>query len=103
MDTYQPQPLDTARIELPESLGTLLERLAENTHDVWAAQRIREGWSYGTQRDDVHKKHPCLVPYAALPEIEKEYDRRTAGETLRVVLALGFEIHPKPQSNGGSR
>ena len=92
MNTYAPQPLDTSGVLLPQELLLLLEKLAENTHEVWAAQRIRDGWTYGPQRDDAGKKHPCLVPYADLPESEKEYDRRTAGEALRAVVALGYRI-----------
>lgn len=92
MTTYHPLPLDTSAVVLPETLLGLLERLAENTHNVWAAQRIRDGWTYGQKRDDANKKHPCLVPYADLPESEKEYDRKTAAETLRAVMALGYTI-----------
>jgi ryanodine receptor 2 len=89
---YDPQPLDTSQVQLPAEIAGLIERLAENTHDVWARQRLNEGWSYGPKRDDTHKKHPCLVPYSQLPETEKEYDRKTAIETLKVILALGHDI-----------
>ena len=92
MTTYTPNPLDTSAVVLPEALLGLLERLAENTHDVWAAQRMNDGWTYGPKRDDSNKHHPCLVPYADLPESEKEYDRKTAGETLKAVMALGYSI-----------
>jgi ryanodine receptor 2 len=93
MKPYIPQPLDTTAIALPPSLTALLERLAENTHDVWAATRIAQGWSFGPNRDDAAKKHPCLVPYDQLPESEKEYDRKTAAETLKAILKLGYTIH----------
>ena len=89
---YKPNPIDTSRLQLTEDLIALTERLAENTHDVWAKQRISEGWTYGPRRDDVRKHHPDLVPYADLPETEKEYDRRTAMETLKAITALGYEI-----------
>ena len=92
MNTYTPNPLDTSKVALPATLKGLLERLAENTHDVWAATRIAQGWSYGPNRDDAAKKHPCLVPYADLPESEKEYDRKTADETLKAILQLGYSI-----------
>ncbi len=92
LNTYSPQPLDTSDVLLPDTLITLLERLAENTHDVWAAQRIKEGWEYGPMRDDANKKHPCLVPYTDLPESEKEYDRKTSAETIKAVMALGYVI-----------
>jgi RyR domain len=94
MTTYTPAPVDTAGVTLPPPLAALLERLAENTHDVWAATRIADGWTYGPARDDKAKKHPCLVPYSELPESEKEYDRKTAGETLKAILTMGYTVLP---------
>lgn len=90
--TYKPQPLDTSAVKLPRELQDLLEELAANTHDVWAAQRIAQGWTYGAARDDAAKKHPCLVPYDDLPDTEKEYDRQTAAQTLKAVLQAGYKI-----------
>ena len=94
MHTYTPAPLDTSDTLLPVALSSLIERLAENTHEVWAQQRINDGWTYGTARDDARKKHPCLVPYSNLPESEKAYDRKTATETLKVIIKLGFTLAP---------
>ncbi|MCX5674743.1 MAG: RyR domain-containing protein [Planctomycetota bacterium] len=88
--TYRPNPIDTSGIMLPRDLLELTERLAENAHDIWAARRMAEGWTHGPQRDDAAKKHPDLVPYADLPESEKQYDRSTAMETLKAIVALGY-------------
>ncbi len=92
--SYQPKPIDTEGVALPQELLPLTERLAENAHDLWAAQRLAQGWSYGPQRDDKAKKHPCLVPYNELPESEKEYDRVAALGTLKAILKLGYRIVP---------
>jgi len=89
---YIPKPIDTSKVELPKDLVELTERLAENAHDVWALQRLGEGWTFGPARDDAAKKHPDLIPYADLPEGEKEYDRKTAMETLKAIIALGYSI-----------
>ena len=89
---YIPEPMDLSLVDLPESLIQISERLAENVHEVWAKARIDEGWTYGEKRDDIHKKHPCLVPYDELPEEEKEYDRNTAMNTIKMVKKLGFRI-----------
>ena len=89
---YIPEPMDLSLVVLPESLIQLSERIAENVHEVWAKARIDEGWTYGEKRDDIHKKHPCLVPYDELPEEEKEYDRNTAMNTIKMVKKLGFRI-----------
>ncbi|MDR1114812.1 MAG: Ryanodine receptor Ryr [Tannerella sp.] len=93
MKTYNPQPVDTSGIELSPALLELTERIAANVHEVWSAGRIADGWQYGAARDDARKLHPCLVPYDELPESEKEYDRNTAMETLKVIQKFGFEIH----------
>ena len=89
---YIPEPMDLSLVDLPESLIQLSERIAENVHEVWAKARIDEGWTYGEKRDDIHKKHPCLVPYDELPEEEKEYDRNPAMNTIKMVKKLGFRI-----------
>ena len=94
---YHPTPIDTAAITLPPELLALTERLAENPHDLWALQRLKDGWTYGPQRDDRAKKHPCLVSYADLPDSEKEYDRAAALGTLKAILALGYRIQPPPK------
>lgn len=89
---YQPKPVDTKDVILSEEILKLAEKLANNTHDIWAIGRINEGWKYGTVRDDKLKTTPCLVPYEELPESEKEYDRNTAIETLKLIQKLGFNI-----------
>lgn len=90
--TYIPKPIDTADITLSAELQELTEEMARNVHEVWSQTRINDGWTYGPERNDAQKKHPCLVPYDDLPESEKEYDRNTSQETLRLILKLGFEI-----------
>ena len=75
-----------------QKVQALAEQLARNTHEVWAAQRLKDGWVWGPSRDDAQKQHPCLVPYEELPEEEKDYDRHTALETLRLIQSMGFEI-----------
>ena len=89
---YTPDPIDTSEVHFPAELLELKELIAENAHDVWAAGRIAEGWRYGPTRDDTLKTTPCLVPYNELTESEKEYDRNTAMETIKVLLKLGYRI-----------
>ncbi len=89
---YIPAPAETSDVKLPKELLPLIEKMAKNVHEVWAKNRMAEGWTYGAERDDIHKKHPCLVSYEELPENEKEYDRATSQETLKLILKLGFEI-----------
>ena len=89
---YVPQPMDTNDIQLPEELNVLIEQMAKNVHEVWAQNRMEQGWTYGVERSDVLRQHPCLIPYEELPEIEKAYDRNTALGTLKLISKLGFKI-----------
>ena len=89
---YIPQPVDTSDVQLPEELNALVEDMAKNVHEVWAQNRIQQGWIYGPERNDALKHHPCMVAYEELPEQEREYDRDTAVETLKLITKLGFKI-----------
>lgn len=89
---YVPSPVQTEDIALPDELMPLVEEMARNVHEVWAKNRMDDGWSYGPARDDSALKHPCLVPYEDLPENEKDYDRATSQETLKLILKAGFKI-----------
>lgn len=90
--SYIPTPIDTSNEVLPNELEVLAEKIAKNVHDVWAEGRLMDGWTYGPTRDDIKKQHPCLVPYEELSEAEKEYDRKTAIQTLKLIVKLGFKI-----------
>ena len=92
MDEYVPHPINVDNIPLAGDLEELEEAIAENAHDVWAKARMDEGWVYGKERDDERKEHPDLVPYTALPDSEKEYDRQMAFNTIKLVKKLGFDI-----------
>lgn len=89
---YKPSPINTDDIILSEDILELSEKLAENTHEVWSQTRVNDGWTYGEARDDEKKLHPCLIPYGDLPESEKEYDRNTSIQTLKLIVKLGYKI-----------
>ena len=84
--------MDTSNVRLPAELDELVEKIAKNVHEVWAQSRMEQGWTYGAERNDELKHHPCLVPYEDLPEVEKDYDRDTALGTLKLICKLGFKI-----------
>jgi len=90
--TYKPAPRDTSGIVLPRPVEELTELLARNAHENWARGRMDEGWRYGPRRDDARKEHPNLVPYEELSESDRDYDRRTAMETVKTILVLGYRI-----------
>ncbi len=90
--TYDPKPIDTSDVKLDADITALGEQIAANTHDVWARGKLDEGWTYADTLDRDKKTHPLLVPYEELSESDKDYDRRTSEEALKLVLKLGFDI-----------
>ncbi len=89
---YEPNPIDTSDVVLSKELISLTEEIAENVHNVWAAGRISEGWTYGIEKNTEKKTTPCLIPYSELPESEKDYDRNTAIETIKLIIKKGYNI-----------
>ena len=92
VEDYEPHPIDVDSVPLNGDLEQLQDAIAENAHNVWAKARIKEGWTYGKEFDDEKKEDPTLMPYTALPDSEKEYDRLTAFNTIKLVKKLGFDI-----------
>jgi hypothetical protein len=39
----------------------------EQLHESWCDFKVKDGWRYGPNKDEVKKTHPCLVPYSELP------------------------------------
>ena len=96
---YCPKPIDLSDVALDSALESLIEALAENVHDTWAKGRMEDGWTYGPVRDDLQKRHPCLVPYGELSESEKEYDRNTAISTLKFIVKNGYRFYAVDKSD----
>ena len=92
VEDYKPYPIDVDSVPLNGDLEQLQDAIAENAHNVWAKARIKEGWTYGKVFDDEKKEDPTIMPYTALPDSEKGYDRLTAFNTIKLVKKLGFDI-----------
>jgi RyR domain len=93
---YDPQPTASSDSALAPHLLPLIEPLAANTHEIWARTRVDEGWSHGPEKDTTGQRTPFLVPFAELPEAERELDRTMVRGTLGAALALGCVIEPPP-------
>lgn len=90
-----PSSYSTGDASFQDFVDRLTNLMAEGIHNTWMQERLRQGWSYGPERNDARKEHPCLVPYAELPESEKVIDLKTAESAITSLLAHGYEIIPK--------
>ncbi|XP_067335751.1 ryanodine receptor 3-like isoform X2 [Channa argus] len=98
---YKPSPLDLSDIKLTPGQELLVDKLAENAHNVWAKDRIKQGWTYGIQQDLKSKRNPRLVPYALLDERTKKSNRDSLREAIRTLIGYGYNIEPSDQEGAG--
>ncbi|XP_036227356.2 ryanodine receptor isoform X7 [Bactrocera oleae] len=91
---YKPAPLDLNAVTLSPKLEELVDQLAENTHNLWARERIQQGWTYGLNEDSENHRSPHLVPYSKVDEAIKKANRDTASETVRTLLVYGYILDP---------
>lgn len=98
MDTYKPNPINTADVVLEKDLRALGETLAEHLHDIWSLNKIGHGYSYGPVtndgKDGSAKTHKDLVPYDALPDEIQKYDRDSGMGAIKAIKALGWTLVP---------
>lgn len=47
---YRPAPLDLSEVFLSSEQEEVVSLLAENDHNAWARERIRQGWTYDAQQ-----------------------------------------------------
>ncbi|KAM6461143.1 ryanodine receptor 3 [Liasis olivaceus] len=94
---YKPAPLDLSEVKLIPSQDILVDKLAENAHNVWAKERIKQGWTYGIQQDLKNKRNPRLVPYVLLDERTKKSNRDSLREAVRTFAGYGYNIEPPDQ------
>lgn len=46
----------------------------EQSHESWLTFKRAEGWGFGPVKDPETKSHPCMVPYAELPQEQRVKD-----------------------------
>eukprot|EP00004_Rigifila_ramosa_P002280 TRINITY_DN12370_c0_g1_i1.p1 TRINITY_DN12370_c0_g1~~TRINITY_DN12370_c0_g1_i1.p1 ORF type:complete len:191 (-),score=47.09 TRINITY_DN12370_c0_g1_i1:13-585(-) len=92
IENYVPKIVDTTSVHLEAELEQLVAGLAKNTHETWAADRIKEGWTWGAVRSDTARTHPNLVAFEKLPASEQKFDRDTAETTIKSLFAFGFTV-----------
>ncbi len=89
IEGYTPRPLETSSVSLGNDILKLTDTLAENSHEVWARERMAQGWRWGPVRDDARKIHPAVMPYKELSEADKHVNRQVALESLKMAISLG--------------
>ncbi|XP_058255380.1 ryanodine receptor 3 isoform X5 [Hemibagrus wyckioides] len=97
---YKPMPLELSEVKLSPAQELLVDKLAENAHNVWAKDRVKQGWTYGIQQDLKSKRNPRLVPYALLDERTKKSNRDSLREAIRTLIGYGYNIEPPDQEGG---
>uniref|UniRef100_A0A8C5ALD5 Ryanodine receptor 2 n=1 Tax=Gadus morhua TaxID=8049 RepID=A0A8C5ALD5_GADMO len=97
--SYKPAPLDLSHVKLASAQEAMVDKLAENAHNVWARDRIGQGWTYGIQQDVKNRRNPRLVPYALLDERTKKSNKDSLREAVRTLLGYGYNLEAPDQDH----
>uniref|UniRef100_A0A452IT39 Uncharacterized protein n=1 Tax=Gopherus agassizii TaxID=38772 RepID=A0A452IT39_9SAUR len=89
---FNPQPVDTSNITIPEKLEYFINKYAEHSHDKWSMEKFANGWIYGETYSESSKVQPLMKQYKLLSEKEKEIYRWPIKESLKTMLAWGWRI-----------
>uniref|UniRef100_A0A4W3IRR6 Ryanodine receptor 2 n=1 Tax=Callorhinchus milii TaxID=7868 RepID=A0A4W3IRR6_CALMI len=96
---YKPAPMDLSHIKLTSTQEAMVDKLAENAHNVWARDRIKQGWTYGIQQDVKNRRNPRLVPYTLLDERTKKSNKDSLREAVRTLLGYGYNLEAPDQDH----
>jgi hypothetical protein len=94
---FTPAPLydwDEPPVTLPDAQ---IDVLAEREHQRWCDELRSGGWCYGAVRNDERREHPLLVPWARLPEVDREIDRELVRAWPEVLHLAGCRLEQSPQ------
>ena len=94
---FAPAPLydwDEPARALPEEQ---IDVLAEREHQRWCDELRGGGWRFGAVRNDERREHPLLVPWARLPEVDREIDRELVRAWPAVLHLAGCRLEQSPQ------
>jgi hypothetical protein len=86
-------PLEGERKPL-ELSGEQIELLAEREHARWMKAKEAAGWRLAAERDDERKLHPAMVPWAELPESERDKDRQQVRNLGKLLAQVGYTAAP---------
>jgi hypothetical protein len=80
-----------------------IEHLAEMEHVRWMDAMKKQGFSFGPVKDSEGKTHPAMIPYAELPEPEKEKDRNAVRMIPHYLALIDFQVYRPDSVIPGSR
>ncbi|TSL04189.1 Ryanodine receptor 2 [Bagarius yarrelli] len=99
---FNPQPVDTSNVNVPEKLDHFINKYAEHSHEKWSMEKFANGWVHGEQLCEASKVHPLLKAYKGLSEKDKEVYRWPIRETLKTMLSWGWSIERMRESDSAN-
>ena len=68
---------------------------ASASHENWLEGKVSAGWTYGPEKDEAKKTHPCIVPFHELPPMQQTKDR-----LFKAIVHAVMGSEPLPEWQG---
>ena len=70
----------------------------EESHEMWLNSKAELGWTYGEEKNEELKTHPCIMPYNDLPAEQKVKDVLFK-ESIRSFAEFMTRVFKHPRNN----
>jgi class 3 adenylate cyclase/tetratricopeptide (TPR) repeat protein len=71
-----------------------VEAIAKSKHERWMNEQKAAGWTWAPIPDTKRKHHPSLVPWAQLPQKQKDKDRDSVKALPTLIEKAGLRVKP---------
>lgn len=86
-------PVADREVKLFEFNKENIEKMAMKEHERFKAERIRQGWKQGEERNDAERIRTDLVDWKSLPEKVRDQDRDAVRAIPQLLKKAGLEIY----------
>ncbi len=91
---------DTEDQSISEDQRMILARLE---HDSWRRHLLENGWRPGSVRDDGRRTHPALLPWAQLPDVDRQRSLANVTDAIATLRSLGYRSSVAADGEAGWR
>ena len=89
------RPFTSEKTPLKKFTDKEILDMAIHEHNRWVQEKIDDGWTYASVRNDDKKLHDCLVPWNKLSEEVQGWDKEPCRNIIPILGKIGYGVYRK--------
>ncbi|HBC80350.1 MAG TPA: hypothetical protein DCZ51_17095 [Bacteroidales bacterium] len=90
---YTEEKSNNSELKEEETKVSDFQMLAILEHARWNAERLLDGWKYGSEKDITLRLNPCIKSWRDLDDETKEYDYDPVRNIPMLLAKIGYEVY----------